>query len=124
MLGLDGLLTAGLKVLDKVIPDPEAKAQAKQNLMELLQTGELKKMQAELEDVADARAHDKAAYGGGLVDFLRGIVRPLITGAAFTFYVHAKINGIPMTIEDYSIIGMILAFWFGGKFLGKDVQKK
>jgi hypothetical protein len=120
---LDALVRTGLGILDKVIPDPKAKAEAKERLLKMAQDGDLKKMQAELQDISDARSHDKASYGGGFVDFMRGIVRPVITLAAFAFYVYAKFEAIGLTVEDYSIIGMVLAFWFGGKFLGKDVQK-
>jgi len=117
------LLDSGLKIIERIIPNPEERAKAKEKLLALKQGGELKKIEIELQSISDARAHDKQSYGGGAVDFLRGIVRPVITLSAFSFYVYSKYSSIPLTKEDYAIVGMILAFWFGGKLLGKDVQK-
>lgn len=42
MFGIDDAIALGMKVLDKVIPDPEAKAAAQARLLELQQNGELK----------------------------------------------------------------------------------
>ena len=46
---IGGLLEAGLKVLDKVIPDPAAKAQAQVELLKLQQAGEFKQLEADLQ---------------------------------------------------------------------------
>lgn len=42
MLGIDDIIATGLKIIDKVIVSPEAKAEAQQKLLELQQNGELK----------------------------------------------------------------------------------
>lgn len=60
-----------------------------------------------------AREHDKASYGDVLVDRLRGLVRPVCTMIAISWYVYARVNDIALGHEDYAIIGGILAFWFG-----------
>ena len=44
MIGLDALLNVGGKLIDKLIPDPEAKARAQLELTKLAQEGELAKM--------------------------------------------------------------------------------
>lgn len=44
MLGLDALLNVGGKLIDKLIPDPEAKAKATAELAKMAQDGELAKM--------------------------------------------------------------------------------
>ena len=46
---LGGLLDAGLRILDKVIPDPAAKAQAQLELLKLQQAGEFRQMEADLQ---------------------------------------------------------------------------
>ena len=46
---LGGLLDAGLRILDKVIPDPQAKAQAQLELLKLQQAGEFRQMEADLQ---------------------------------------------------------------------------
>ena len=44
MIGLDAILNIGGKLIDKLIPDPEAKAKAQLELTKLAQDGELAKM--------------------------------------------------------------------------------
>jgi hypothetical protein len=44
MIALDALLNVGGKLIDKLIPDPEAKAKAQLELTKLAQDGELAKM--------------------------------------------------------------------------------
>jgi uncharacterized protein YaaQ len=44
MIGIDALLNVGGKLIDKLIPDPEAKAKAQLELTKLAQDGELAKM--------------------------------------------------------------------------------
>lgn len=44
MIGLDALLNVGGKLIDKLIPDPEAKARAQLELATLAQNGELAQM--------------------------------------------------------------------------------
>ena len=83
----------------------------------------------DLEQVAgsieQARQHDKATYGdtisGQIVDFFRGMVRPTITYVAFAWYIYARTHDIPLSQEDYMIIGGVAGFWFAGRLLGKDM---
>ncbi len=79
------------------------------------------------DSVDSARDHDKASYGdtpeGRVVDFFRGMIRPVITAGAAWYFVYAKMNSIALTDYDYAIIAGVFTFWFGGKFLGKDIQK-
>tara|TARA_Y100001960_G_C14781757_1_gene887387 strand:- start:2946 stop:3332 length:387 start_codon:yes stop_codon:yes gene_type:complete len=78
------------------------------------------KNNAELEkeiiaEIDKARQHD-ITIGQNVSKFiinLRGLIRPVCTIAAFTWYIYAKLNNIELTSEDYSIIGGVLAFWFG-----------
>lgn len=46
---IGGVIEAGLKILDKVIPDPEAKAAAQLELMRLHQQGDLKELDAAMQ---------------------------------------------------------------------------
>ncbi len=67
------------------------------------------------EELNKARQHDIETQVKGipLVNLARGLVRPVITFTAFAWYVYARVYHIPLTSEDYAIIGGILAFWFG-----------
>lgn len=46
---IGGLIEAGLKIIEKVIPDPQAKARAQLELMKLTQEGEFKQLEADLQ---------------------------------------------------------------------------
>ena len=66
MIALDALLNVGGKLIDKLIPDPEAKAKAQLELTKLAQEGELAKMAndiklAELENANTDSARDMNA---------------------------------------------------------------
>jgi hypothetical protein len=49
MFGIDDLIATGLKILDKVIPDPAQKAEAQLKLLQLKQAGEFKELEADLQ---------------------------------------------------------------------------
>lgn len=70
MFAIDDIINAGLKIIDKVIPDPTAKAEAQQKLLELQQNGELKleEFDVKREEIAagdkdSARKMQEAALG-------------------------------------------------------------
>ena len=45
---IEQLLSAGLSIIDKIIPDPAQKAEAQLKLLQLQQSGELKQLEAEV----------------------------------------------------------------------------
>lgn len=53
MFPIGALLEVGGKILDRVIPDPAAKAQAQAALMEMQQKGELAQIQADMAEQAE-----------------------------------------------------------------------
>ena len=67
------------------------------------------------EQMDNARKHDIATFDQGdkFINRLRSSVRPIVTFVALAWYVYARLNNIPLTSEDYAIIGGVLAFWFG-----------
>jgi hypothetical protein len=67
------------------------------------------------QEIEKARLHDNSinTQVSSYVINIRGLIRPVCTVAAFIWYVYAKLNGISLDSQDYSIIGGILAFWFG-----------
>ena len=78
------------------------------------------------EGLKSARDHDKASYGITIVDAVRGLIRPIITFGFGALFVVAKFypeKGIVLNDQDYLMIGGVMTFWFGGRFLGKDIQK-
>jgi hypothetical protein len=55
MIPLAAILSIGEKVLDKVMPDPEAKAKAQAMLMEMAQKGQLAELEANVKEMQSAR---------------------------------------------------------------------
>jgi hypothetical protein len=60
MFDVTGVFKLGLGLIDKLIPDPVAKAKAKQDLIELEQKGSLKELEISMSAiVAEAKSKDK-----------------------------------------------------------------
>lgn len=74
-----------------------------------------KALKVVMDEIERARVHDIAMgqKAPPVVELLRGLVRPVVTLTAFGWYVLARMMDIPLTAEDYTLIGGIVAFWFG-----------
>ena len=48
MFGIDTILNVGMKLVDKFFPDPEAKAKAQLELLQMQQNGELAQINADI----------------------------------------------------------------------------
>jgi hypothetical protein len=85
---LGGLLDAGLKILDKVIPDPAAKSAAQLELLKLQQAGEFRQLEADLQlALAQTKINEVEASAP---DVFRGGWRPAagwvcVAGLAYQF---------------------------------------
>lgn len=73
------------------------------------------------EQIDKARQHDIATFDKTdlFSNRLRSSVRPLVTFAAMTWYIYARVNNIPLQAEDYALIGGVTAFWFGCRLFEK-----
>lgn len=78
MLPITALLDVGMKVLDKFIPDPEAKAKAQAELLKMQQEGRLAELQAEMADLDSARKREMAVATSENAPYLNKIVTPLL----------------------------------------------
>lgn len=63
MFGVDDIIAVGMKLLDKVIPDPAAKAAAQLELMKLTQNGQLAELQAETQLASNQSDVNKVEAG-------------------------------------------------------------
>jgi len=85
MFVLDDLLSVASKILDKVIPDEGARAQAQAKLIELQQQGKLAELQA---DTAEAQELTKRLQADTQSDsWLAKNIRPMSLIALFVAYV-------------------------------------
>ena len=78
MFPLADLLNIGGKLIDKLIPDPEAKAKAQLDLAKLAQDGQLAQIQAEVADLDSARKREMAVATSENAPTLNKIVTPLL----------------------------------------------
>lgn len=78
MFPLASLLDIGGKLIDKLIPDPEAKAKAQLDLAKLAQDGQLAQIQAEIADLDSARKREMAVATSENAPYLNKIVTPVL----------------------------------------------
>jgi hypothetical protein len=130
---LTALLPFATKILDKVIPDPEAKAKAQAELALLQQNGELAKMandtelfKAEQENVSERWKSDM-----GSDSWLSKNIRPMtliaILGAYFVF-ASASAFGWSVNESYVKLLGewgqLIMLAYFGGRTAEKIFTKR
>jgi uncharacterized membrane protein (DUF106 family) len=129
MFGVDDIISVGMKILDKVIPDPAAKAQAQEKLLELQQQGRLAELQA---DTAEAQELTKRQESDMASDsWLSKNIRPMTLIAILAgYFVFAMMSAFQMdTNTKYvELLGqwgmLIMSFYFGGRTLEKIIDMK
>jgi DNA-binding IclR family transcriptional regulator len=84
MFGIDALLNIGGKLIDKLIPDPEAKAKAQLELAKLAQEGELARMANEVADLDSARKREMAVATSENAPYLNKIIVPVLAISILT----------------------------------------
>ena len=130
---LDALLNLGGKLVDKLIPDPQAKAEAQLKLAELAQNGELAKManEADLYKTEQNNLTDRLKADMSSDSWLSKNIRPMtliaILGGYFTFALMSAFG--KDTNESYvQLLGqwgmLIMSFYFGGRTLEKIIDMK
>ena len=60
MFGIDDIIGVGMKLVDKLIPDPEAKAKAQLDLAKLAQDGKLADIQADINEQQELTKRQQA----------------------------------------------------------------
>lgn len=130
MFGIDDIIGVGMKILDKVIPDPAAKAEAQAKLLELQQQGRLAELQAdniEAQELTKRQQSDMASDS-----WLSKNIRPMTLIAILAgYFIFAFMSAFQMDtnaryVELLGQWGMlIMSFYFGGRTLEKimDMRK-
>jgi len=78
MFPITELLGIGGKLIDKLIPDPEARAKAQLELAKLAQEGELARMANEVADLDSARKREMAVATSEHAPYLNKIIVPVL----------------------------------------------
>ena len=133
MIPLAALLDVGTKLIDKLIPDPEAKAKAQLDLAKMAQDGELAKManDTKLFEVEQNNLTDRLKADMGSDSWLSKNIRPMtlifILLAYFIFAMMSAYghNANQSYVELLGQWGMlIMSFYFGGRTLEKIMDMK
>jgi hypothetical protein len=133
MFPLAALLDVGTKLIDKLIPDPEAKAKAQMDLAKMAQDGELAKManETDLYKTEQGNLTDRLKADMGSDSWLSKNIRPmtllLILGGYFTFAMMSAFDYD--TNKSYvELLGqwgmLVMSFYFGGRTLEKIMDMK
>jgi hypothetical protein len=133
MFPLTALLEVGGKLIDKLIPDPEAKAKAQLDLAKMAQDGELAKManETELYKTEQNNLTDRLKADMGSDSWLSKNIRPMtllmILGGYFTFAMMSAFDYD--TNQSYvQLLGqwgmLVMSFYFGGRTLEKIMDMK
>jgi DNA-binding IclR family transcriptional regulator len=133
MLPIAALLSIGEKVLDKVIPDPEAKAEAQAKLMEMAQKGQLAELEAMTKEMDSARKREIEIATSEFAPMLNKIVTPILAlgTVTLTFILYAIIifTDVDEQSKDIliyvlgaltSAVTMVLGYYFGSSAGSKE----
>jgi len=123
MFNVPSVVEAGLKVLDRVLPNEEARAEAKLKLLELAQTGELAKLTAETElaKAGSENVRTEAASANMLASSWRPIVMLTFTGLIVSRWFGWSSDGLTEA-EALKLWG-IVELGLGGYVIGRSAEK-
>jgi hypothetical protein len=133
MFGLDAILNIGGKLIDKLIPDPEAKAKAQLELAQMAQNGDLQKManDTKLYELEQTNLTDRLKADMGSDSWLSKNIRPMtLIAIILGYFVFAMMSAFDLdTNERYvELLGqwgmLIMSFYFGGRTLEKIIDMK
>ena len=137
MIPLAALLSIGEKVLDKVIPDPGAKAEAQAKLMEMAQKGELAQIEAHVKEMQSARDREVQIATSEYAPLINKIVTPVLAlgTVVLSFILFGVIIFVDVQSESKDIIiyvlgaltsavTMILGYYFGSSVGSKEKSQQ
>lgn len=129
MIPLAAILSIGEKILDKVLPDPEAKAKAMAELAKIEAEGRLAELQADINEQNNLTRRAEADMRSD--SWLSKNIRPmtlvfiLVTYTVFGLMSAYEINVNQTYVELLGQWGMlIMSFYFGGRTLEKILAMK
>jgi len=133
MIPLAGLLDIGGKLIDKLIPDPEAKAKAQLDLAKLAQEGELASManETKLYETEQNNLTDRMKADMGSDSWLSKNIRPMTLIAIFVgYFMFAMMSAFGYNANEayVTLLGqwgmLVMSFYFGGRTLEKIIDMK
>ena len=133
MFPLTALLEVGGKLIDKLIPDPEAKAKAQLDLAKMAQDGELAKManDTKLQEIEQENITDRWRSDMGSDSWLSKNIRPMALIAIFVaFFLFTMMSAFGYNAQEsyVQLLGqwgqIIFLAYFGGRTVEKLADMK
>lgn len=129
MLGLDTIVGVGMKLIDKLIPDPAAKAQAQLDLAKLAQEGKLAEIQADTVAMQETSKRWEADMASD--SWLSKNIRPMtLVFILLVFCTFSLMSAWKIDVnESYvKLLGewgqLIMLAYFGGRTVEKIMDMK
>jgi hypothetical protein len=129
MIPLAAIMSIGEKVLDRVLPNPEAKAQALAELTKIQQEGKLAELNAD--NIENQELTKRLEADMKSDSWLSKNIRPLTMVYILSAYlVLALLDAVGLDISDnfVSLLGqwgmLVMSFYFGGRTLEKVMNMK
>ena len=133
MFDITGLLAVGGKLIDKLIPDPEAKARAQLELATLAQNGELAKMANETEMFKAEQENTTARWTADMSSdsWLSKNIRPIALIAIFiAYFMFTAMSAFGYNAQEsyVNLLGswgqIVFLAYFGGRTAEKIVEMR
>ena len=129
MFGVDDIISVGMKILDKVIPDPAAKAEAQAKLLEIQQQGRLAELRADETEMQEVTKRQEADMASDST--LSKNIRPAtLVFILFVYSAFAMMSAWDIEVNNnyVELLGqwgmLIMSFYFGGRTLEKIIDMK
>jgi uncharacterized membrane protein (DUF106 family) len=129
MFPLTALVDVGMKVLDKFIPDPEAKAKAQAELLKMQQEGRLAELNADNIEAQELTKRQEADMNSD--SWLSKNIRPMtLIFILFAYFLFAMMSAFGQEANQkyVELLGqwgmLIMSFYFGGRTLEKIMDMK
>jgi uncharacterized membrane protein (DUF106 family) len=129
MFPLTALFDVGMKVLDKFVPDPEAKAKAQQELLKMQQEGKLAELNADSIETQEITKRQQADMMSD--SWLSKNIRPMtLIFILITYTVFGLMSAWDIEVNNnyVELLGqwgmLIMSFYFGGRTLEKIMEMK
>lgn len=129
MFGIDDIVSVGMKIIDKVIPDPKAKAEAEAQIMSMANEAKRMELEADMKEAEELTKRQQADMASD--SWLSKNIRPMTLIAILAgYFIFAMMSAFSLeTNSKYvELLGqwgmLIMSFYFGGRTLEKIIDMK
>ena len=129
MFGLDSILNVGMKLIDKLIPDPQAKQEAQLKILELQSNGELAQLQADMNEQEELTKRLQADMASD--SWLSKNIRPMtLVFILLTYTTFGMMSAWDIEVNNnyVELLGqwgmLIMGAYFGGRTIEKLAELK